>query len=405
MRRCLLIAIVAAACGPVPLSAAVNVNEPAVCYNCHSEAQEWSAQKHVHSAFASGVCSDCHNPHASRHNMLLTKDVKTLCLTCHMDLKMQLHELTVHDPAASGDCLTCHDPHASEQSNQLVSPTRELCGKCHPALETWLAQTYVHRPVKANSCDACHAPHGSAVAGLLKSAVPDLCFGCHARDAAMMSAHKGFSLERADCGTCHDPHGASGKSLLMANQHAPFKSGTCGVCHRADAGSDLALQSDVKAVCGACHKQVLAQAEKPYAHNMNDPNSCMNCHNSHASATTSLLSGPQPTMCVKCHFNSQSQREKGLSAFLTHDGMDCSTCHTPHGSDNAEYLKSVGLDLCTGCHADAHKASHPVGPEVIDKRTNTPLTCLSCHKLHGADFNPYLPLNPAMDLCIQCHRR
>lgn len=405
MRRILLIAIVGAACWTARSGAAVKVDEPAVCYNCHSDAQAWSAKKHVHTAFSSGVCSDCHNPHASKHNVLLAKEVKDLCLTCHGDLRVQLGEAAVHGPAGSGECLACHDPHASDQANELVSSTKELCAKCHQSLGTWLAQAYVHQPVKENKCGACHAAHGSPNEGLLKNTVPGLCFGCHTRDAAMASAHQGFNLERADCRTCHDPHGASEKSLLMANQHAPFKGGNCSACHRTEAGSNFALLSDVKPMCGTCHKQVLAEAEKPHSHNMNDQHSCMNCHNSHASATTFLLSAPQSTMCVKCHFNQPAEREKGLQAYLTHDGMDCSTCHTPHGSDNARYLKSLDVDLCVDCHVEAHKASHPIGPDVIDKRTNTPLTCLSCHKLHGADFKPYLPLDPAMDLCIQCHRR
>ena len=40
-----------------------------------------------------------------------------------------------------------------------------------------------------------------------------------------------------------------------------------------------------------------------------------------------------------------------------------------------------------------------------DQRTKEPVTWLSCHKLHGADFEPCLPLNPEMDLCVQCHKR
>jgi predicted CXXCH cytochrome family protein len=405
MRRLLSIVVAAFACWTVCPGAVVTVNEPAVCFDCHAEAQEWSTRKHVHTAFTAGVCSDCHNPHASTHSALLNKETKDLCLTCHEDLRAHLAETSVHRPAQSGECLACHDAHASDQSNHLVAGENELCGTCHTGVGAWKTQAYVHQPVAENKCGTCHLPHGSPNEGLLKNPVPGLCFGCHAHNAALAGAHQGFSLDQADCGTCHDPHGAAQKGLLMANQHAPFKGGKCGTCHRTGAGSDFALLSDIKSQCGACHAQIAALAEKPHAHNMNDQRSCMNCHNAHASATTSLLAAPQTTLCMRCHFNDQTHRDKGLKAFLTHNGMECSTCHTAHGSDNAQYLKSLDVELCVDCHAGAHTASHPIGPNVIDKRTNAPLTCLSCHKLHGADFPQYLPLDPTMDLCIQCHRR
>ena len=61
--------------------------------------------------------------------------------------------------------------------------------------------------------------------------------------------------------------------------------------------------------------------------------------------------------------------------------------------------------LCGECHEEAHNVTHPVGPDVIDPRTEAAVTCLSCHQMHGARFAQYLPLNPDMELCIQCHNR
>ena len=91
--------------------------------------------------------------------------------------------------------------------------------------------------------------------------------------------------------------------------------------------------------------------------------------------------------------------------YVTHDGLDCTECHTPHGSDNDRYLRTLDVDLCARCHERAHVTSHPVGENAIDERTGTPMTCLSCHQLHGAPHEFYLPLDPTMDLCIQCHQR
>ena len=107
---------------------------------------------------------------------------------------------------------------------------------------------------------------------------------------------------------------------------------------------------------------------------------------------------------MRCHFN-DPELPKAKAEYLTHEGMDCTICHTAHGGENARYLKFTGDRMCAGCHENAHRVSHPLGPDVIDPRTDEAITCLSCHQLHGADFAHYLPLNPDMDLCIQCHKR
>ena len=46
-----------------------------------------------------------------------------------------------------------------------------------------------------------------------------------------------------------------------------------------------------------------------------------------------------------------------------------------------------------------------MGENTRDPRNGQPLDCLSCHRLHGAPFEKYLPLNPDGDRCIQCHKR
>ena len=382
----------------------VQVKEPDVCYVCHAEIQELGSRKHQHTAFAKGVCSACHNPHAARHNALLNDDVKSLCLSCHDDVKGKMGLASVHQPARDGDCLICHDPHASQLPKQLKHNAPALCEGCHPASAEWRKRSHVHQPVAAGNCLTCHEPHGSSHGPLLTKAMPELCFTCHKQDAPLAAAHKGFSLVKADCGACHDPHATSLPGLLMPNQHAPFKAGKCTACHVSSAAAgEYALTADVKTVCLKCHQNILGS--KAYQHNLNDPRSCLNCHNAHTSSADALLSAPQKDLCLRCHFGGDKYKGRKKEDYLTHNGLECANCHTPHGSDNPQYLKSQGEDICIGCHTDAHKGSHPLGPNVIDPRTNTPVTCLSCHKLHGADFKPYLPLNPAMELCIQCHRR
>ncbi|RME23174.1 MAG: hypothetical protein D6800_10210 [Candidatus Zixiibacteriota bacterium] len=384
----------------------VVVDEPAVCYQCHPEMEDLQAKKSVHAAFADGKCSACHNPHASRHATLLNEDTNELCLTCHeaIDQKKR-HSAVVHEPVDQGKCISCHDPHASDYPNHLKEPTEKLCQGCHRQVSDWLGRENVHPPVADFACMSCHAPHGSKNEALLTKSVPKLCFGCHDRDNNFRQAHSGYDVAEANCVTCHDPHASSLPSLLMPNQHPPFKAKKCRACHTSGGGSNFALKGNVEEVCTRCHSNIKKIAAEPYAHNLTDSLACLHCHNPHASSTNTLLAAPQSVTCLKCHFKGPEYAEKTPEQILTHDGMDCTNCHQPHGSPTEHFFAREGIALCTGCHEDAHKGSHPLGPDVIDPRTKKPMTCLSCHQLHGAKFKPYLPLSPDMDLCIQCHRR
>jgi predicted CXXCH cytochrome family protein len=383
----------------------VKVDEPKVCFVCHDNIEALGKKKFVHTAFKQGVCSACHNPHASRHAALTTQDVTKLCLTCHADIKAQTHKADPHQPALDGDCITCHDPHASDQKFQLKQKMVALCTQCHTSIAQWMTRASIHAPVKAENCVVCHTPHGSDNGRLLTKAMPDICFSCHKQDAPFTTAHKGYDLSKANCVTCHDPHSSTTPNLLMVNQHPPFRAGQCANCHAAGGKTAFALVSEPKVLCVRCHKQIQEFLAKPYHHNLTDERSCLNCHNPHAASGKSLLAAEQKDLCFRCHFKGDKYKGHSRDEWLTHGGMDCTNCHTPHGGDNERFFKKPGVDLCLDCHKDAHKGSHPVGEKVIDPRTGGQLTCISCHKLHGSDFKPYLPLDPARDLCLQCHKR
>jgi len=383
----------------------ISVDEPDICLVCHAEIEALSEKSHVHTAFEAGICSDCHNPHASRHAALLNSASGPLCLECHEDMTLDGAPELSHRPVNEGNCTACHDPHASDYSGQLTQPMLALCVSCHPSTSQWLSSAHVHAPAAGEECLTCHTPHGGAESGLLKTAVPVICFDCHEQDNTFSQAHSGYRVENANCITCHDPHASSLASFLMPNQHAPFRSKKCDVCHTEGGGSAFSLTADVKTVCVQCHGSVKRTAQEPYAHNLNDDQSCLHCHNPHASSEAKLLSGPQTVTCTRCHFTDGEYASMPKERILTHDGMDCSTCHEPHGSANDLYLVDDNMNLCGGCHEGAHRTSHPVGPDVIDPRSGKPVTCLSCHKLHGAAFDQYLPFSQEMDLCIQCHRK
>jgi predicted CXXCH cytochrome family protein len=382
----------------------VTVDEPAVCFECHSDIAADASKKHVHTAFEDGKCSTCHNPHAAKHAALLDTDKGELCLSCHDGVRDELQLSSPHVPALRGECSECHDPHASAFPDQLNKRPVVLCQDCHSPVQEWLARPVVHDPLPKGDCLSCHVAHGSGVSGLLQKTVPSLCFDCHKSDQAFTTAHRGRDIRGADCTACHDPHSGSLTGLLRENQHSPFAAGDCERCHGSggDDGS-FAIQADVKTLCIECHRGVESFEETKFHGHLTQGESCLNCHNPHASNAGSLLAAEQQVVCMRCHFNEPGRKPK--SEYLTHDAMECSNCHTAHGAENSKYLVTTDVDLCSRCHERAHKVSHPVGPDVIDQRTGEAVTCLSCHTMHGSDHESYLTLDPSMDLCVQCHQR
>ena len=109
----------------------VKVDEPKVCFACHDNIEALNKKKFVHTAFKQGVCSACHNPHASKHASLIKEDIKDLCLSCHDNIKQQVHKNTVHQPAADGNqhhrrparplCLS-HGRHDGRVSGDRITP-------------------------------------------------------------------------------------------------------------------------------------------------------------------------------------------------------------------------------------------------------------------------------------------
>lgn len=387
--------------GPA-LSQSVQVSEPAACLECHADLEPAFDMAHVHAAFEDGTCSSCHNPHATKHAGLLNDDQAALCAECHGDVADEVARRRPHVPAGRGECILCHDPHASGNAALMREEVPGLCVGCHSPVAEWLAKDVVHQPLKRGACDACHESHGSDDESLLTSRVPGLCMDCHQENDRMLTAHKGRSFAETDCTACHDPHASSMKGLVRENQHKPFASGNCARCH-GESSSSFAVTGGIQEMCLDCHKTQTAYRRADNKHIMTSTESCVACHNPHAANGAALLKADQIDLCMSCHFNDMPNPDK--AHYVTHDGMECVTCHAPHGNGDEQLLVTRGASLCAGCHERAHQVSHPIGDDIIDPRTGVAVTCLSCHQLHGADFTKYLPLNPDMALCIQCHKK
>jgi predicted CXXCH cytochrome family protein len=138
------------------------------CRACHASAPVL----HPHFPYASGMCTRCHNPHASRVRGLLRTKVNDLCLDCHLQSRakqasryLPTIELTsdnrmghpyarhpvsgLPDPISGVEmsCISCHQPHGGNKLHQLKmgseipedalnqnTETKDMCEKCHMKL-------------------------------------------------------------------------------------------------------------------------------------------------------------------------------------------------------------------------------------------------------------------------------
>jgi predicted CXXCH cytochrome family protein len=126
--------------------------------------------------------------------------------------------------------------------------------------------------------------------------------------------------------------------------------------------------------------------------------SCLSCHGAHAGQATGVLNRPSPDLCFTCHDRRPFQRK------VVHGALEsgCFNCHDPHSSNNKKLLTADVNTLCRQCHDDLSKHFHKVSG-VNDPRTDSPITCVSCHLPHSSDQPSLLSHEPTRELCIQCH--
>lgn len=147
---------------------AVQPKESNSCHACHPSAPV----QYPHFPYASGMCTRCHDPHASRYPRLLRAKVNDVCLDCHLQGRVKTvsrysptielsadyrlgHPYARHpvrgfpDPISGGEmsCLSCHLPHGGNKLHQLKmgaeipedalnqnTEVRDMCEKCHMML-------------------------------------------------------------------------------------------------------------------------------------------------------------------------------------------------------------------------------------------------------------------------------
>jgi len=116
------------------------------CMKCHDNVL---GGKFKHGPVDAGLCSLCHNPHASPNPAWLRKSSWDLCATCHTSQAMGRHVVAGYvkssshptrgkrDPSRPGkrmSCSSCHEPHSSEARDLFaynVKTRPALCNVCH----------------------------------------------------------------------------------------------------------------------------------------------------------------------------------------------------------------------------------------------------------------------------------
>ena len=343
---------------------------PALCETCHDALGK---QSHVHPPVKEGMCTTCHNPHASDQPKLLVQPVKELCQTCHPAPAEAQH---LHGPFSAGECLSCHLPHESSGPSLLVKQGDELCATCHSEVPEWLKKTVVH-PALEGGCTTCHNPHGAAHPRLLAEPGAGLCFQCH--DPIADKVQKAPVVHAAvkdgkQCVACHSPHASDQRKLLLGQE---------------------------KEVCLGCHATILTKAMTTLHHPIAE-GSCTACHEPHGGPNARLLGKEFPQtdyvpytdteyeLCFSCHnrdlvqypttsfatnFRNGDRNLHYLHVNKKSNGRNCRLCHELHGSAGPKLiaesvpfgkwrlpLKFVKTETGGGCSPGCHK------PQTYDRK-------------------------------------
>jgi DmsE family decaheme c-type cytochrome len=191
------------------------------CLSCHAGGHA-NFERSSHGA-AGVSCINCHSTHAFQNEEHMLKvDEPKLCYGCHTDAKAAFAQ-PFHHRVNEGlmKCSDCHNPHGTFEDKLLKSSADQnaICTKCHT--ETAGPFVYEHPPLKTEGCTACHSPHGSPNPRLLtRNNVNSLCMQCHSASVSFTapgtpSFHNQANQYQA-CTVCHvQVHGSNASSVFF----------------------------------------------------------------------------------------------------------------------------------------------------------------------------------------------
>ena len=186
----------------------------AICLTCHERGGQtyWSGSVHETRAVA---CTECHTVMVpvSRKFALKTKTELETCFQCHKDQRAKIFR-SAHMPIREGKvtCSNCHNPHGSASEALLTENSiNDNCYKCHA--EKRGPFLFEHAPVRQN-CLSCHDPHGTNTEYMLKVSRPRLCAECHGfGHGGLTSGPRSVETFGRSCQNCHTAiHGSNSPS-------------------------------------------------------------------------------------------------------------------------------------------------------------------------------------------------
>jgi predicted CXXCH cytochrome family protein len=194
------------------------------------------------------------------------------------------------------------------------------------------------------------------------------------------------------CRSCH----SSMESLITNGSIHPAMATGCGTCHidhtqaQPGKGTSHYLTVDIRVLCTTCHAEV---ATKEFVH---EPvkKDCTLCHNPHASLKEGLRAQGN-ALCLECHLETTKSKFETDGPVKLFQGQ---VTIPPHFFPNLPLL------------ALSNDKGHPVTnhPVLRSQDADWPeVTCMACHKPHGADGSPALLVHESGDafsLCQRCHQ-
>jgi len=409
----------------------LNENMPSLCFMCHTGIEK----QNIHMPFQEGQCTDCHMPHSSDNEHLLSEPTTSkVCYQCH---EITLPEgSAMHAPVEMGECTSCHDAHQSDYSYFLKTQKPDLCTECHDGIIEQIEARYPHAPA-VEDCSNCHNSHGGKT-GFLNEEASVLCLNCHEMTG---KSNEHQPVKDGECITCHSPHGSDNEKMLTTETtgelcmmchdvaaeegefiHAVVKMGECLQCHDAHQSDNSALlKHNNPRYCTGCHFELL-MADRMSVQHPPYQEDCAICHAAHKSTQPKLLVDEANNICFMCHDNVQEQmKHQPIVHRVLYEKSSCVKCHSPHASKELALLKKPEKEMCMDCHSKEIETDYGIiknMDEYISSKENihAPVEegCLSCHGPHADDVPyilnslfphiNYVPSNTRnFELCFNCH--
>ncbi|MEK6625918.1 MAG: cytochrome c3 family protein [Bdellovibrionota bacterium] len=233
------------------------------------------------------------------------------------------------------------------------------------------------------------------------------------------------SFEDVICLQCH-PNVTNNS---MNYVHYPAAVGACSYCHIArpdhlngdNAPGSVTINRQAEN-CYVCHERNDDNKIKHGA--LNNPESCVRCHNPHGSYARFLLQSDSiPTLCSTCHNVSMMGKSRHGPAI---NGKACMNCHFPHSGTEEKLLRKPSRELCLSCHNKEIKATLNDSRTIANIQQKLSMShphpgalgsCLTCHTSHASMnyrllknpwsvtiYNTYSEVNNPYAVCFTCHQ-